>query len=69
MVTRATGATGVGVAIAMAFCPIGVAPPGVILGVIAPDNEGVCQVIPPEGVALAFAGVSSQRDRRTDVRT
>ena len=55
---------GVGVAMAMAFCPIGVAPPGVILGVIAPDNEGVCGVIPPDGVAPTFDGVSSQRLRR-----
>jgi hypothetical protein len=63
MVTRCPG---VGVAMAIAFCPIGVAPPGVILGVIAPDSEGVCGVIPPDGVALELAGVSSQRLRRFD---
>ena len=38
---------GVGVAMAIALVPIGVAPPGVMRGVIAPANDGVCGVIDP----------------------
>ena len=59
---------GVGVAMAIALWPTGVAAPGVInLGVIAPDREGVWGVIPPgSGVALDAAGVSSQRLRRLE---
>ena len=59
---------GVGVAMAIALVPIGVAPPGVMRGVIAPANDGVCGVILAMlGVALPWlpaAGVSSQRLRR-----